>query len=89
MAAAFSFETRDDIWRLRVSGEWRARFLGDIDEDLRKFQADSVGHDLIIDLDDLTGLDTAGAMVLQRVMRACTHARPLLTFVVARARTVP
>ena len=72
MAAAFSFETRDDIWRLRVSGEWRARFLGDIDEDLRKFQADSVGHDLIIDLDDLTGLDTAGAMVLQRVMRACT-----------------
>ena len=52
-------------------GDWRARHLGRIDQALRDFEDDSVGRELIIDVSDVAVIDTAGAMVIQRVMRAC------------------
>jgi phospholipid/cholesterol/gamma-HCH transport system permease protein len=67
------FETRleGDLLTLAAEGDWRARHLGSIDERLRDFEDDSLGRDILIDLARVDGLDTAGAMVLQRVMHAC------------------
>ncbi len=45
--------------------------LGALDDQLRHFGAQSLDRTLEIDLKDVSELDTAGAMVLQRVMRAC------------------
>ncbi|HMO44214.1 MAG TPA: ATP-binding cassette domain-containing protein, partial [Phenylobacterium sp.] len=56
-----------------AKGDWRARNLGAIDNALRDFEDDSTGRDIIIDVSSLEKLDTAGAMVLQRVFRACTQ----------------
>lgn len=71
-AAAFSVDLNDGILRLSAKGEWRARYIGSIDRDLRSFEDDSVGRDLLIDMSGVEKMDTAGALVLQRVMRACT-----------------
>lgn len=71
-AATFDTDAAQGTLRLLVKGDWRARHLGAIDTHLRHFEDDSVGRDLIIDVSGLEKLDTAGAMVLQRVMRACT-----------------
>ncbi len=72
MAAAFSIDLSGDTLRLNASGEWLARHIGAIDRELRAFEDDSVGRDLVIDVSRIEKLDTAGAMVLQRIMRACT-----------------
>ncbi len=72
-AASFDTDLADGVLRLAAKGDWRARHLGPIDTTLRHFEDDSVGRDLIIDLSALDKLDTAGAMVLQRIMRACTQ----------------
>ena len=68
-----SFETvlDDDLLKLVARGEWRAPFLGSIDEALRDFEDDSLGRDILIDVAGVAAMDTAGAMVLQRVMHAC------------------
>ncbi|PQA89270.1 ABC transporter permease [Marinicaulis flavus] len=52
-------------------GDWRARFLGGLDDPLRDFADDSVGRDLVIDMSGVERLDTVGAMMLQRTLRAC------------------
>ena len=70
-AAQYETDLLDGVLRLLAKGDWRARNLGKIDHDLRDFEDDSVGRDLIIDVSNVEKLDTAGAMVLQRVMLAC------------------
>ncbi|MEO0399703.1 MAG: ABC transporter permease [Pseudomonadota bacterium] len=72
MTAAYTIDVSSDILRFSAAGDWRARFMSAVDDDLRAFESDSVGRDLVIDVSKLEKLDTAGAMVLQRVMHACT-----------------
>ncbi|MEO1136580.1 MAG: amino acid permease, partial [Pseudomonadota bacterium] len=70
-AATFDIDMSQGILKLAPQGDWRARFLGDLDERLRDFADDSVGRDLIIDMGDVQRLDTVGAMMLQRTLHAC------------------
>lgn len=71
--ASFDIGLNGDILTLVAKGDWRARNLGAIDGPLRDFEDDSTGRDIVIDVSGLESLDTAGAMVLQRVFRACTN----------------
>ena len=72
LAASFDIGMSDGVLTLAAKGDWRARHLGAIDAPLRDFEDDSTGRDIVIDVSGLEKLDTAGAMVLQRVFRACT-----------------
>jgi phospholipid/cholesterol/gamma-HCH transport system permease protein len=69
-AAQFEVGMEGDALRLVARGDWRARHLGHIDKALRDFEDDATGRELIIDVAGVERLDTAGAMVLQRVLRA-------------------
>ncbi|MBT8471143.1 MAG: MlaE family lipid ABC transporter permease subunit [Marinicaulis sp.] len=72
-AAHFDIDVDGGVLKLVASGDWRARFLKQIDNRLRDFADDSVGRDLVIDVSGVERLDTAGAMVLQRTFFACTQ----------------
>ena len=69
--AAYSTDLKGGILRLVASGDWVARHLGPIDADLRAFEDDTVGRDLLIDISGVDRLDTAGAMVFERIIAAC------------------
>jgi phospholipid/cholesterol/gamma-HCH transport system permease protein len=71
-AAQYDIGLESDILKLVARGDWRARNLGPIDAPLRDFEDDSVGRDIIIDVSGVERLDTAGAMVLQRIMKSCS-----------------
>ncbi|MEE2692876.1 MAG: ABC transporter permease [Pseudomonadota bacterium] len=71
--ALFDIGLDDGVLTLAAKGDWRARNLGPIDGALRDFEDDSTGRDIVIDVSKVEKLDTAGAMVLQRVFRACTQ----------------
>ncbi len=81
MSAAFRIDLDGDTLRLNAEGDWRARFLSAIDHEVRLFEEDSVGRELVIDLSAVTRLDTAGALVLQRVMSACASRTEISRFV--------
>jgi phospholipid/cholesterol/gamma-HCH transport system permease protein len=66
--AEFDVELVRGILTLTARGDWRARNLGPIDSALRDFQDDSTGREIVIDVKAVEKLDTAGAMVLQRVL---------------------
>jgi phospholipid/cholesterol/gamma-HCH transport system permease protein len=70
-SAAYAVAVEDDVLRLSATGDWLARHLGAIDADLRAFEDDSVGRELIIDVSGIGQLDTAGAMVLERILKSC------------------
>jgi len=70
-AATFDIDVKRGVLNLMARGDWRARYLGAIDEKLRDFADDSVGRDLVIDMSAVEKLDTTGAMVLQRTFFAC------------------
>ncbi|MBB5518383.1 MlaE family lipid ABC transporter permease subunit [Amphiplicatus metriothermophilus] len=67
----FDIDIEGDLLKLVAKGDWRAPNLGQIDGALRDFEDDSMGRDLLIDVSAVERMDTAGAMVLQRVLRAC------------------
>lgn len=71
-AAVFNVDLDQGDLRFVARGTWRAQDVAKIDSQLRAFEADSIGRDLIMDVSAVKHLDTAGAMALQRVMRACT-----------------
>jgi len=71
--AAFTIDLDRGTLRLRAAGDWQARHLGAIDRELRDFEDDAIGRDLVIDISGIGRLDTAGAMVLERVLRACSR----------------
>ncbi|MEX0645098.1 MAG: ABC transporter permease, partial [Parvularculaceae bacterium] len=72
-AADFEIGLERGILKLTARGDWRARHLGRIDSALRDFEDDSTGRDMIIDVAGVERLDTAGAMVLQRVFQASSR----------------
>ena len=69
--AAYRTDLSGGLLRLVATGDWTARHLGAIDADLRAFEDDSVGRDILIDISDVKRLDTAGAMVFERMIAAC------------------
>ena len=71
--AYFDIDLEDGTLKMVAVGDWRARFLEQIDRRLRDFADDSIGRDLIIDVSKVERLDTAGAMVLQRTLQACNE----------------
>lgn len=71
--AAYKIDVRDGLMRLDASGDWLARHLGALDGDLRAFEDDTVGREVVIDISKIGRLDTAGAMVLERVLRSCSQ----------------
>ncbi len=70
-AASFDIDLEGNVLKMVAAGDWRARFLKQIDSRLRDFSDDTLGRELIIDVSRVERLDTAGAMVLQRTLRAC------------------
>jgi len=48
-AAHFDIDMSQGTLKLVPWGDWRARFLGALDDDLRDFADDSIGRDLVID----------------------------------------
>ena len=72
-AAAYSTDLKDGLLRLVATGDWTARFLGPLDAELRAFEDDSIGRDILIDISGVERLDTAGALVFERIMSACSQ----------------
>lgn len=70
-AATFDVDLEGKILKLIARGDWRAAHLAPIDGKLRDFADDSVGRDIIIDINAVSRLDTTGAMMLQRTFFAC------------------
>ncbi|MCI5043948.1 MAG: ABC transporter permease [Aquisalinus sp.] len=71
--AAFTATEKTDAWHLAVTGAWTLETgLARIDQQLRQFADNAMGRNLEINLSGLENLDTAGAMALQRTMRACS-----------------
>ena len=70
--AAFTIDLIEGTLRLKATGDWQARHLGALARELRDFEDDAVGRELIIDISGVGRLDTAGAMVFERVLRACS-----------------
>lgn len=68
--AAYTVDIHEGLLRLVATGDWLARHLGAIDSDLRAFEDDAVGREIIIDVSAVDRLDTAGAMVLERVLQS-------------------
>ncbi|MEM6414174.1 MAG: ABC transporter permease [Pseudomonadota bacterium] len=85
MTATFTIDLSSDVLRLNAAGDWRARFMSALDSELRDFEGDTVGRDLVIDVSSLETLDTAGAMVLHRVMNACASRTAVSRFEGARS----
>jgi phospholipid/cholesterol/gamma-HCH transport system permease protein len=78
--SAASFDTRqaDGGLELLAHGAWTLEHdLGRVDAPLRRFATQSLNKPLTIDMSDVTDLDTAGAMMLQRVMQECGDRRSL------------
>jgi phospholipid/cholesterol/gamma-HCH transport system permease protein len=71
--AAYTIDLSEGILRLKATGDWQARHLGAIDRDLRDLEDDAIGRELIIDISGVGRLDTAGAMVFERLLRACSR----------------
>ncbi len=83
--AAFAIDVRNGLMRLVASGDWLARHLGAIDNDLRAFEDDTIGREIVIDVSAVGRLDTAGAMVLERVIKSCSQRTELSRIVGASA----
>lgn len=71
--AAFTIDLDQGTLRLNAAGDWQARYLGAIDRELRDFEDDAIGRDLVIDISRVGRLDTAGAMVIERILRASAN----------------
>ena len=68
------------VWRLIARGNWTLPGgLPAIDEALRTFARRAMGQELVIDMADISRLDTAGAMALQRTMFDCAQRAGRLT----------
>lgn len=83
--AAYTVDIHEGLLRLVATGDWLARHLGPIDGDLRAFEDDATGREITIDVSGVGRLDTAGAMVLERVLQSCERRTELSRIVGASA----
>jgi hypothetical protein len=65
----YRFELQDAKLRFHATGDWSITYVSYVDGDLRRLP-DEAGdaREAVIDLSELTRLDTAGAFVLDRLM---------------------
>lgn len=80
-AAHFEIDMTQGVLKLIPCGDWRAKFLGGLDESLRDFADDTIGRELVIDMSGVDRLDTTGAMMLQRTFHACVNRTSASKFV--------
>lgn len=66
-APGFALEESDEQTTLRLTGDWTVMTVDALDEDLRRLHAD---HPLRVDVSGLGRVDTAGAYLIDRVLRA-------------------
>ena len=59
--AAYKIDLEDGLLRLNASGDWLARHLGALDGDLRAFEDDTVGREVIIDASAITRMNSSSA----------------------------
>lgn len=71
--AAYTIDLKDGLLRLVATGDWLARYLGPLDDGLRAVEDDAIGREMLVDVSGVGRLDTAGAMVLERVLRSCSQ----------------
>lgn len=83
-AASFDIDVKQGVLNLVARGDWRARYLGGVDDKLRDVADDSVGRDIVIDVSGIEKLDTSGALVLQRTFHACAQRTSASKFVGAK-----
>ncbi|WOI54126.1 ABC transporter permease [Parvularcula sp. LCG005] len=70
--ASFESAENGEALRLIARGAWTLEDgLASLDRRLREFTATTMDRPLSIDMSEVERLDTVGAMMLQRVMRAC------------------
>jgi len=68
-AASFTFETQQDILRLKAQGDWSIASVTAIDGDLRRLAERTSGlREAVLDISAVTRLDTSGAYVLDRTV---------------------
>ena len=66
-AATYTFETQHDVLQFNAQGDWSIASISLIDADLRRLAKPAQGlREAVIDLSDVTRLDTSGAYVLDR-----------------------
>lgn len=69
--ASYKVETRGDVLRLQAEGDWSVSAILTIDEGLRKLaEAPASAREAVLDVAEVTRLDTAGAWVLDRTATA-------------------
>ena len=66
--------------RLVLRGDWAVATIGGIDSKLRKFAETHANQGLAtVNVKELTRLDTAGAFIIDRLLRALSDGKPRLT----------
>ncbi|MGV6801338.1 MAG: MlaE family ABC transporter permease [bacterium] len=70
--ARVQIDKSQDIWLISASGDW---VLSDpllvVDQELRRFATQAIGRKIHIDISNVSRIDTAGALSLQRTLRSC------------------
>ena len=60
---------QDGALVLRASGDWLARTIGEIEKTVRETEKADLGNKIRVDCSDITQIDTAGALLLERLSR--------------------
>ncbi|MEF2550988.1 ABC transporter permease [Aurantimonas sp. A2-1-M11] len=69
VAPALEGEKRDGGLVLRASGDWLARTVGSVESTVAEAGAADLGRLIIVDCADVARIDTAGALLLEKLVR--------------------
>jgi len=58
---------RDDTRYVTLSGRWVSQSVHLVDNKMRQLENAETGHSIIIDMSGVSGLDTAGAWLVERL----------------------
>ena len=54
---------------LRASGDWLARTVGSVEDTVAEAGAADLGRQVVVDCGDVARIDTAGALLLEKLVR--------------------
>ncbi len=80
-APSYDIQWDDAVWRFRAMGDWTLSNLDAVDRLLRRDSHRWLGKEITVDVTNVDRLDTAGAMVLYRVLTECGSRTDLSEFV--------
>ncbi len=69
VAPALEGEKRDGGLVLRASGDWLARTVGSVEDTVAEAGAADLGRQVVVDCGDVARIDTAGALLLEKLVR--------------------